>query len=78
MPTAQELHERARAKRDVATRARRWAAEMIVDADRDRLVCHAAELDAEAAELDRQCELPKVSRGRRLRTPTPGGATSKP
>ena len=58
MPTPKELRQQARAKRDEAARARRWAAEMAVDADRDRLLSHAVELEAEAAELDRQAMAP--------------------
>jgi len=54
MPTPAELREQANAKRDMAARARRWAREMTTDTDHDHLLTHAAELAAEAAELDRQ------------------------
>ena len=58
MPTPVELQQRARAKRDEATRARRWAREMTAEADRDKLLRHSVELEAEAAELDRQAMAP--------------------
>ena len=54
MPTPVELREQANAKRETAARARRWAREMSMDADHDRLLRHAAELEAEAAELERE------------------------
>jgi hypothetical protein len=36
----------------MAARALRWAREMTMDTDHDRLLGHAAELEAEAAELE--------------------------
>jgi hypothetical protein len=58
MPTPEKLRELARAKRAEATRARRLAGEMTADADQDRMVRYAIELEAEAAELDRQAAAP--------------------
>jgi hypothetical protein len=72
MPTPDEFREQARSKRAEATRARRWAAEMTLDADRDRLHRHAAELVAEAAELDRQAIAPITQ------VQPPGYSTTQP
>jgi hypothetical protein len=44
----------AEGKRDVAARARKVAQTLVLDADRDRLLHYANELDEEAEELDRQ------------------------
>jgi hypothetical protein len=42
--------------RDLARRARRLANGLFSEADRDRLLRHAAELEAQAAELERTFE----------------------
>jgi hypothetical protein len=42
--------------RDMARRARRLANALSLDADRERLLRHAAELEAQAAELERTFE----------------------
>jgi hypothetical protein len=42
--------------RDMARRARRLAAALSLDEDRERLLRHADELDAQAAELERTFE----------------------
>jgi hypothetical protein len=46
--------EQAKAKRDLAARARRWARGLSQTAERQRLERHADELEREAAELERQ------------------------
>ena len=48
------IAEQAKAKRELAARARRWAQGLLLDEDKDRLMRHAEELDGEAAELERQ------------------------
>jgi hypothetical protein len=52
MAVPAELREQANAKRERASRARRWASEMTLDADHERLLRYAAELEAEAIELE--------------------------
>ena len=54
MPIAPDLQKQAREKQELAAQARRWAGEMTQDADRDHLLRIAAELEAEAVELERQ------------------------
>lgn len=51
-----DLTERAKVKRDLAARTRRWARGLSLAADRDRLSRHAEELEREASELERQAE----------------------
>jgi hypothetical protein len=46
--------ERAKAKREQAEQARRWSRSMSLHADRERLLAIAADLDREAAELERR------------------------
>jgi len=58
VPTLAQLMQQAHAKRDDAARARRWAGEMTAVADREFLLRIAVELEAEAAELDRQANAP--------------------
>jgi hypothetical protein len=50
------LREQASASRDLARRARRLANEMTNDADKARLMRHADELDAQAADLERRAQ----------------------
>ena len=52
MPTT--LLRQAEASRDLARRARRLADEMSGEADKARLMRHADELDAQAADLERR------------------------
>jgi hypothetical protein len=52
MPTT--LLQQAEASRDLARRARRLADEMTSDADKARLLRHADELDAQAADLEQR------------------------
>ena len=52
MPTT--LLEQAKATRDLAGRARRLAAEMTNDAEKARLIRHAEELEAQAADLEQR------------------------
>ena len=48
------LLQQAEANRDLARRARRLADEMTNEADKARLLRHADELDAQAADLERR------------------------
>lgn len=48
------LRQQAEASRDLARRARRLAAELAQEADRARLLRHAEELEAQAADLERR------------------------
>ncbi len=50
------LMKQAEASRDLARRARRLANEMTNDADKARLMRHADELDAQAADLERRAQ----------------------
>ena len=52
MPTT--LKKQAEASRDLARRARRLADEMSREADKARLMRHADELDAQAADLEQR------------------------
>ena len=58
MPMPARLGQQANDKRNLAAQARRWARQMTQDADRDHLLRIAVELEAEAAELDRQATAP--------------------
>jgi hypothetical protein len=49
-----DIREQAKAKRELAARARSWAKGLSLKADRNRLERHAEELEREAAELERQ------------------------
>ena len=49
---AKDIREEAAALREEASRARRWAREYSLYFDRERLLQHAKELEARAAELD--------------------------
>ena len=49
-----DIAERAKAKREQAAQARRWARSLSLTEDRKQLERHAEELDREAAELERQ------------------------
>jgi hypothetical protein len=53
---ADDVRDRLLRTRDLARRARRLANGLTLDADRDRLLRHAAELEAQAAELERTFE----------------------
>ncbi len=48
------LLQQAEASRDLARRARRLADEMTNDADKARLLRHATELDAQAADQEKR------------------------
>jgi hypothetical protein len=48
------LWKQAKAKRELAARARRWAKDLPLTADKDRLEQIAEDLEREAAELERQ------------------------
>ena len=48
------LRQQAEASRDLARRARRLAGEMTEEADKARLLRHAEELEAQAADLERR------------------------
>ena len=50
----QTLLQQAEASRDLARRARRLAEEMTSEADKTRLLRHADELDAQAADLEKR------------------------
>jgi hypothetical protein len=50
------IGEQAKAKREQAARARRWAQTLSPYADRERLLRHAEALEKEASELERQAE----------------------
>jgi hypothetical protein len=52
MPTQSELLEKAKVKRDLALRARRWAMQQISSVERDRLFGHASDLEQEAREME--------------------------
>jgi hypothetical protein len=49
-----DIGEQAKAKRELAARARRWAKSLSLNVDRERLEWHAEELEREAAELERR------------------------
>jgi hypothetical protein len=49
-----DVRDQAKAKRELAARARSWAKSLSLKADRNRLERHAEELEREAAELERQ------------------------
>src|SRR5262245_19652816 len=72
VPTLAQLMQQAYAKLDDAARARRWAGGMTAVADREFLLRVAIELEAEAAELDRQANAPAT-----LAQP-PGFSTTQP
>ena len=52
-----DIAEQAKAKRDMAAQARRWARGISLTEDKKQLERHAEELDREAAELERQAAL---------------------
>ena len=52
MPTT--LRQQAEASRDLARRARRLAGEVTSEADKARLLRHADELEAQAADLEQR------------------------
>lgn len=54
MFSAAEMQTLAASKRKTAARARYFAGQLAHSADRDRLLLHAAELEAEAVDLERQ------------------------
>ena len=54
MPQTADVPEQLRAIRDLARRARRLAPGLSVDADRQRLLKHAEELEQQATELEQQ------------------------
>jgi hypothetical protein len=57
MFSAAEMQTLADAKRNTAARARYWAGQLANSADRDRLLQHAAELEAESTDLERHARL---------------------
>lgn len=57
MFSAAEMQTLADSKRHAAARARHWAGQLANTADRDRILQHAAELEAEATDLERQARL---------------------
>jgi hypothetical protein len=61
VPTSADLLAQARAKHDLAKRARRFAGGLLGDADRSRLLRHATELEAEASDLERKATTQQVS-----------------
>ena len=54
MFTKAEMRSLANSKRDSAERARRWAKLLTLGSDQSRLLQHAAELEGEAADLERE------------------------
>ena len=72
MPMPARLGQQADDKRSLAAQARRWARQMTQDADRDHLLRIAVELEAEAAELDRQATAPITQ------VQPPGYSTTQP
>jgi len=57
MFSAAEMQALADSKRTTATRARLWAGRLANAADRDRLLQHAADLEAESSDLEQQARL---------------------
>ena len=55
-----DIGEHAKAKRDLAARARRLAKGLLLKADRARLERHAEELERQATELERQAATANV------------------
>jgi len=56
MDNPEALLRAAREKRELAARVRRLAAGLSLDADHQRMMQHALELEDEAAKLERQAE----------------------
>lgn len=57
MFSAAEMQALADSKRKMATRARLWAGQLANTVDQDRLLQHAADLEAESSDLEQQARL---------------------